>query len=207
MDKLNGKIKKIAIFGSADAEEVDSLFQQVFEVAKVLAEKGYTIVNGGGPGVMKAASLGAKSVGGKVVGVTFYPGDTPNYEGRDPENPIDEEIKTDSYVERTLTLMREGQTYVIFNGASGTISELGMAWGLARLYFGHHKPLILYGDFWKEIMEVLNRNLLLRPEETKVYKIVSSPQGVLDAINEFEDEISRGVHEHLAIDGEATYKI
>jgi len=184
-------IHRVAIFGSAEAEQSSPLFEQAFQVAFHLAKAGYTVIDGGGPGVMRAASLGAQKAGGKVVGVTFYPTDPELYEfeGRDQNNPIDREIKTDSYVERTLTLMKEGQIYVVFNGASGTMSEFAMAWGLARLYFGHHRPLILYGNFWKEIMEALKKNLMLRPVETQVYKIVNTPEKVLEAIKEFEKEI------------------
>ncbi|TSC64056.1 MAG: Uncharacterized protein G01um101493_250, partial [Microgenomates group bacterium Gr01-1014_93] len=127
----------------------------------------------------------------------WYPKDINIFEGRDPKNKFDKEIKTSSYVERTLTLMREGQVYIIFNGGTGTISEFGMAWGLARLYFGHHKPLILYGKFWKKIMKIFKENMLLRPEEQKVYKIVNSPEEVLEAINKFEEELEKGEHEHL----------
>lgn len=190
-------IEQVAIFGSAEAEPESKLFKEAFAVAEALARAGYVVVDGGGPGVMKAASKGAKAGGGKVIGVTLYPKDCKNFEGRDPENPIDKEIKTNTYVERTLTLMSEGQVYVIFNGASGTMSEFAMAWGLARLYFGHHKPLILYGNFWKKIMKVLRQHLVLRPEEIKVYKIVDSPRGVLLAIKQFEEEIKQGKHQHL----------
>lgn len=201
--KLNPKkrekapnIQDVAIFGYSDTLEKERLFKEVFEVSKELAMAGYTVVNGGGPGVMRAATLGAKEGGGKVVGVTFYPRDLANFEGKDPKNLLDVEIKTQSYVERTLTLMKEGQVYVIFKGGTGTISEFGMAWGLAKLYFGHHKPLILYGKFWKKIIKAFKENMLLRPEELKVFKIVDEPCEVLDAICEFEKEIESGEHEH-----------
>lgn len=191
-------IQNVAIFGYADTTEKEELFQDVFKTSKALAEAGYTIVDGGGPGVMLAASMGGKAGGGKVIGVTLYPKDMKNFEGKDPKNLLDVEIKTDTYVERTLTLMKQGQVYVIFKGGTGTISEFGMAWGLARLYFGHHKPLILYGKFWKKIIDAFRENMLLRKEEDKVYKIVDSPEGVLEAINEFEKEIEKGEHgEHL----------
>ncbi len=187
-------IENIAIFGYANTEQKDHLFRDVFNVSKCLAEAGYTIVDGGGPGVMLAASMGAREGGGRTIGVTLYPKDMKNFEGRDPKNLLDVEIKTETYIERTLTLMKEGQVYVIFKGGTGTISEFGMAWGLARLYFGHHKPLILYGKFWEKIIKAFKENMALRPEELKVFKIVSSPDGVLDAINEFEKEIQKGEH-------------
>lgn len=192
-------IKNIAIFGHADCSEDTPLYKEVTDVAKRLAEAGYTVVDGGGPGVMRAATEGAKLGGGRVIGVTFYPKDVMNFEGRDPKNLIDLEVKTKNYIERTLTLLKEGQVYVIFKGGTGTISEFGMAWGVARLYFGHHKPLILYGDFWHNIIQAFKDNMLLRSEELKVFKIVSTPDEVLRAISEFEREINEGKHEHLKI--------
>lgn len=195
--KKASTIQNIAIFGYADTDENDRLFKHVFEVSKQLALSGYTVVDGGGPGVMLAASLGAKEGGGKVVGVTLYPKDMKNFEGKDPDNILDVEIKTKTYIERTLTLMKEGQVYVIFKGGTGTISEFGMAWGLARLYFGHHKPLILYGKQWQKIIDAFRENMLLRAEELKVFKIVDSPEEVLEAIKDFEKEIQRGEHTHM----------
>lgn len=190
-------IQNVAIFGYADASENDQLFKEVRAVSKILAEAGYTVVDGGGPGVMRAATIGAKEGGGKVIGVTLYSEDIPNFEGRDPKNLFDEEIKTTNFVERTLALMKTGQIYVVFNGGTGTISEFGMAWGLAKLYFGHHKPLILYGKFWENIIEAFKNNMLLRPHELKIYKIVSSPAQVLDAIKDFEEELERGEYNHV----------
>lgn len=189
-------ISHIAILGYSDAPANDPLFRHVIEVSKTLAMAGYVIVDGGGPGVMRAATIGAKEVGGKVIGVTLYPKDMTHFEGRDPKNDFDVEIRTSNYVQRTLTLMREGQVFVFFNGGTGTISEFGMAWGLARLYFGHHKPLILYGKFWKKIMTAFRENMMIRPEELKVFKIVENADQVLDAIKEFEIEIARGDHSH-----------
>ena len=200
LPSIEGKaqtIEQVAIFGFADSVEGQPLYTQVFEVAKTLAEAGYIVVDGGGPGVMRAATEGAKSVSGKVIGVTFYPEDEMNYEGRDPKNLFDKEIKTSSYVERTLTLMEQGQAYVVFNGGTGTISEFGMAWGLARLYFGHHKPLILYGKFWEKIMKTFNETMMIRPEEKKVYKIVNTPAGVIQALDDFQTELNRGDHPHI----------
>lgn len=193
MDSMRAKtIHTVAIFGYADLRGGDDLYVTVTEVCRKLAKVGYTIVDGGGPGVMRAATIGAKQAGGRVIGVTFYPTDMPNFEGRDPKNLFDEEVKTKSYVERTLALLREGQVYVIFKGGTGTISEFGMAWGLAKLYFGHHKPLILYGKFWHKIIDSFKENMSLRPEELKVFKIVNSPEDVLKAIKDFETEMARG---------------
>lgn len=189
-------IKKVTFLGYADAKEGDELYNTVVEVAKLCAKKGLTVINGGGPGVMKASTVGAKLGEGKAVGVTFYPKDIPIFEGRDETNKVDELIVTDNYLARTLKLLEEGQVFIIFNGGTGTISEFGMAWGLARLYFGHHKPLILYGDFWQEIIFAFTKGMYIRPEERRVFKIVNKPEDAILAIEEFEREFENTNHNH-----------
>ena len=173
--------------GYADSKPEDPEYKAAVETAKILAEKGYTIINGGGPGIMREATEGAHKGGGKVMGITYYPeAKEQHFEGRDPENKFDEEIVTATYVERTLRIMSMADVYIIFNGGTGTISEFGMAWGLARIHFGHHRPLILYGQFWHEIIEAMGKNMKLRPEELQVYHIVTSPEEVLIKIRALE---------------------
>lgn len=188
------KIKQISYFGFADAAPNDPLYKEAYKCARFLTGKGLVAINGGGPGVMRAVSEGAKAAGGKAIGVTFYPVDITNFEGRDPENPMDEEIETKNYLERTMKLLELGDAYVIFRGGTGTISEFGMAWGLARLYFRRHKPLILYGEFWHEIIENLRENMRIRPEDLKVYKIVETPAEAFKAIKTFEDILKKQNH-------------
>lgn len=190
------KIKQISYFGFADAPPTDPLYKEAYECSKYLASKGFIAINGGGPGLMRAVSEGAKAAGGKVIGVTFYPQDITNFEGKDPKNPIDQEIKTANYLERTMKLLELGDVYVIFRGGTGTISEFGMAWGLARLYFGHHKPLILYGEFWNEIMISFKKNMRLRQDDLKVYKVADTPEEAYRAIEIFEGALARQTNTH-----------
>ncbi len=192
-------INRVAIFGFADAPLESDLYKDAYEVARELAQCGYTIVNGGGPGVMRASTEGAKKGGGKVIGITFDPKGMTTFEGRDPNNRVDKEIESSNYLERTLKLLELGQVYVVFNGGTGTISEFGMAWGLARLYFGHHKPLILYGHFWNEVIETFKKYMYLRPADLEVFKIANSAHEVLMKITAFGEEIAAGKHTHLAV--------
>lgn len=190
------KIKQISYFGFADTGPSDPLYKEAYEVAKYLAEKGFVAINGGGPGVMRAVSEGTKAARGTAVGVTFYPKDITIFEGRDPDNPLDIEIKTKNYLERTLRLLELGDVYIIFKGGTGTISEFGMAWGLARLYFGHHKPLILYGEFWNNIIKSFVDNMRIRPEEHKLFRVVNSPEEAYKAVELFEELLKSQSYPH-----------
>ncbi len=185
-------IQSVALFGYANAKPESQLYKDAFEVAKVLAEKGLEVINGGGPGVMQAATEGAHAAGGKATVATFYPKFIENFEGKCQDNKPDKEIVMNNYVDRTMKLLELGNAYVIFNGGTGTLSEYGMAWGLAYLYFGHHKPLILYGDFWHDVTEALVKNMLIgdsRPGALRVYKIATSAEMVIKYLEEFDMEL------------------
>lgn len=184
-------ISAVTVFGFADCQKEDPLYQDALEVSRLMAENGLEIVNGGGPGVMRAATEGAHEGGGKALVATFYPKFIENFEGKDPQNKADKEVIMNNYVDRTMKLLEMGQAYVVFNGGTGTLSEFGMAWGLAYLYFGHHKPLILYGGFWYPIMEVLVKNMRIgtRPGALKVYKIATTPEQVMEYLEEFDKEM------------------
>lgn len=195
---MNKIIQKVTFFGSASLSEKSKPWQDAFKTASFLAQNGYQIVDGGGPGIMNAATQGALSVGGKVTGVTLYPDDMKNFEGRDKDNLLFREIKVKNYLKRTFGLMEQGDCFVIFKGGSGTISEFGMSWALAKLYFGHQKPIFLYGDFWKNIIEVFQKKMEIDKEEMESLAIVNSPEAVLWSIEKWEKKMEKLNHsDHL----------
>lgn len=198
-------IKNIAFFGYSDYKKGSPEYKQAFKAAQALAQKGYTIVNGGGPGIMDAATQGAESVNGETVAITFNPNDAPGFEGRYVANRVDREIKTDNYIERMFKLMEHADCYIIFNGGTGTVSEFGTSWVLARLYYPRHKSFILYGKFWKKITKVLRENMEIRKDAFKVFKIVENNQEMFKALSSFEDEIAKADHKHCKVCSEKAY--
>jgi uncharacterized protein (TIGR00730 family) len=194
--KYAGKhfIKNVSFFGDANISEADENYIQAFETAKLLAENGYVIVNGGGPGIMEAATSGAEKANGETISITFDPIGAVGYEGRYIKNVTDEEVVTTNYIERMFKLMEYGDIFVIFKGGSGTVSEFGTAWVLAKLYYGHHKPVILFGHFWAEILDVLRKNLNIDSTEMSVFEICNTKEEVLKAIKKFEGRIAERDH-------------
>jgi uncharacterized protein (TIGR00725 family) len=189
--KYAGKkyIKNIAFFGDADISEADETYKAAFDVAELLAKEGYVVVDGGGPGVMEAATSGAEKVNGDTISVTFDPVNAPGYEGKYVGNITDKEVVTTNYIERMFKLMEYSDMFIIFKGGSGTISEFGTAWVLAKLYYGHHKPFILYGDFWADIIDVLMKTMNIDSKEYSVFEICRSKEDVLRTIQKFEMKI------------------
>ncbi len=195
--KYSPYIKRVAIFGSADIGQESKEFKDVFEAAALLAKDGKLIVDGGGPGAMQAATLGAKSVGGHTLAVTFFPVNAPNFEGRFANNVVDREIRTKNYIERMFTLMDNADAFVIFKGGTGTLSEWATTWLLAHLYYGHHKPFVLYGDFWHEVIAMVKKHFLMEGPEMKVFKIAKNAQEMLYCFDEFEAEMAQRPHSTL----------
>ena len=183
------RIDKIAFYGGADIDEDHPVCQAAYKVAAYVASQNKVVVNGGGPGVMGAASKGAKSKNGKTLAVTLNPINMPEFEGRDAQNIADQEIKTGNYIERMFSLMDNADLFVCFQGGTGTLSEWATAWLLAHLYYGNHKPLILYGHFWHEVMEVIHKHFLIGYKESKVYRIVENLEEFKAALHIFEDEM------------------
>ena len=145
---------------------------------------------------MDAATQGAESVDGDTVAITFSPENAPGFEGRYVANKVDKEIKTVNYIERMFKLMEYAELYIMFNGGTGTVSEFGTAWVLARLYYPHHKPFILYGSFWRPIVKSFQENMEIRDDALKVFKIVENDEEMFKAISEFEEEIASFDHDH-----------
>lgn len=181
------KLKKIAFLGGADWKEGDSVFEDTRLTAKLLAENGYEILNGGGPGVMRASTIGAHQGGGKVLAITYHPNKIKkHYEGVDPENKFDEEILTLDYFDRTKVMLQNADMHIVFNGATGTISELGMTWASSRIHEGNNKPIVLFGKFWKNILDSLKENMIIRPGEIELMEICNTPEEVLAYIKKLE---------------------
>lgn len=189
-------IKKVTFFGSSTGTIGDPNYDSAQRTAREIAKLGITIIDGGGPGVMQAATIGAKEEKGKTEVVYYKPKKATDFNGESVRNLADKQYKEKNYIERTKKLLELGDAYIIFNGGTGTISEFGMAWGLARLYFGHHKPLILYGYFWHYIIGEFRRRMKIRPEELKVLTIVTSPEETIETIHAYDALLGKNRDTH-----------
>lgn len=198
-------IKNIVFFGDAQISKNDPVYKDAFEVAKLLAGEGYTIINGGGPGVMDASTKGAEAARGESIAITFYSEEATGFEGKYVGNIPDREIVTTNYIDRMFKLLEHGDLFVIFKGGTGTISEFGTAWALAKLYFRHHKPFILFGAFWHSIIDCLKKNLNLSKEELDVFEIVESRDKVLPTIRKFEVKLAKLDHSRCSVCSEKAF--
>lgn len=186
-------IKSVAFFGYSQSKETDEEFIGAYESAKLVAQSGRTVVNGGGPGVMYASTKGAKEAGGMVEAVYYVPEHVSHFEGKMKENLqlVDKSHEETNYLERTRKLMELGDAYIVFNGGTGTVSEFAMTWAVSRLYLDRHKPLIFYGAFWKNILDAFWKNMRVREDAYKVFKYATTPDEVIKYLEEYEEMYRR----------------
>lgn len=180
-------IKTAGFFGGHAFTENTQEYKYAKETARLLAKSGLMVVNGGGPGIMKASTEGAHAGGGKVLAITTYYGGwgRANFEGTDDTNKFDKEIIADNYFTRTQKLLETGDVHIIFRGGEGTISEWGMTWALSKIHEGGNKPIILFGDFWQDIMDVVNEKMLIKQGKDALYQIVTKPDQVADLVSSY----------------------
>lgn len=189
--KTNIEIKRVAIMGDAEAKKYSLHYRGAYKTAYLLAKAGYIIVNGGGPGVMLAASLGAKAAGGRVELVVINDKKQPsNFEGSYKKN-IETAHKIyyqENYNQRLGKLVSMSDAFVFFKGGTGTISEIGLCWQMAKFEYGKHSPLIFYGSFWKKILNKMKELLPLTKDETTVYTVAKNAKEVVSVLEKVQVE-------------------
>lgn len=180
----------VAFFGDADAKKKDSLFVDAYDTAQLLAENKYTILNGGGPGIMLASTLGAKSVKGRIEVVVVDPKSQPQkrYEGQDPDNTSQANriFTLKSYPGRLNKLIKLANAYVIFYGGTGTLAEMSYVWSEAKFFYPRQKPIIFFGRKWRKIIRTLSQELKLEKIEKQICYFVDKPEQVLEIIKVYQ---------------------
>lgn len=142
---------KVAVFGSANALEGDDLYDLAYQLGKLLAEAGHTVMTGGYCGTMEATSRGATEAGGHTIGVTskeieaFRPGG--------PNPWVCELIPSVTLGDRIAILTRQADAFVALPGGVGTLAEVAMAYNLIAIGAIRARHLILIGEGWKQTFE------------------------------------------------------
>lgn len=191
MEKNHSKIQKICFLGGAGWKEDSEVFKQAFEIARLLALAGFEIVNGGGPGVMRASTMGAGAGGGKSLVITYHPNKPKrHYEGVDLLNRADEEVLTLDYFDRTKVMLQNTDVHIVFNGSIGTLSEFGMTWISSWIHEPHHKPIVMFGGFWNEILDVMQKHMLITDQERAMLRVCDTPQEVLHYVQSLNSLMS-----------------
>ena len=146
----------VAIFGSARIAAGDPVYESARAAGRLFAQAGFSVVTGGGPGVMEAANRGCKDGGGLSVGFNIA---LPHEQGLNPYCDIEMTFK--HFYARKTMFAKAAEGFVILPGGFGTLDELYEALTLIQTGKVRNFPVVLVGtDFWAEMLEWVRVELL-----------------------------------------------
>lgn len=178
----------VSIFGSARLPPESLYYTLAIEVSKHLAEKGFSIITGGGPGIMEAANKGAQAVSGYSCGLSI---DLPmEYE---PNKYIDPRYRLQFryFFVRKVMFIRYAQGYVFLPGGYGTLDEFFEALTLIQTHKIRAFPIYLMGaSYWQGLMEWM-KDVLLKN------KTISEEDLLLIQITDDPEEVAHGIERHF----------
>lgn len=177
----------ISIFGSARTKPGHKYYDLTVDIAKRLAEEGFGIITGGGPGVMEAGNKGAQLAGGKSVGLNI---ELPFEQSANPFIDRDKNLNFDYFFVRKVMFAKYSQGFIMMPGGFGTMDEFFEIATLIQTGKFMHTPMICMGSsYWKGLFEWM--------EET-MFKMESNiSEGDLGMIKIFDtaDEVVNYLHE------------
>ncbi|HJZ49345.1 MAG TPA: TIGR00730 family Rossman fold protein [Roseiflexaceae bacterium] len=178
----------VTMFGSARVKQDDPMYQAAAETARLLGEAGFTIITGGGPGIMEACNRGAREAGAPSVGLNI---ELPFEQG--VNEYVDIAVEFHYFFVRKTMFVKYAQAFVIFPGGFGTLDELFEALTLIQTGKVQNFPVILFGSaYWGGMIDWIRTTMLpggkVATADLDLLVLCDSPTEVRDLIVRSIDE-------------------
>ena len=169
----------ISVFGSARFDEQHRYYQLARQVGSELARLGFTVITGGGPGIMEAANRGAKEAGGRSVGCNII---LPHEQLANPY--LDKVVTFRYFFVRKVMLVKYSQAFIIMPGGFGTMDEAFEAATLIQTGKIHDFPVVFVGiEYWQPLFDFLRERMILEktidPDDMSRFVLTDSIEEVL----------------------------
>jgi len=178
----------ISVFGSARVGEDSNTYRLARETGRLLAEAGFAVVTGGGPGAMEAANRGCQEAGGLSVGFNI---ELPHEQGLNPYCDLSLTFK--HFYARKVMFVKAAEGFVIFPGGFGTLDEMFESLTLIQTGKVLHFPVVLLdGDYWRELLDWVRRDTLaeglISPEDLDLLTLTDDPAVAVQRMREGWEE-------------------
>ena len=176
----------VTLFGSARAGEKTPEYKTAYQISKLLSEKGFSVLTGGGPGLMEAAKRGAFEAGGRSVGCNI---ELP-FEQK-PNPYINKLVSFHYFFIRKVMFVRYAAAVVILPGGFGTMDELFETLTLVQTKKIEPCPIILVGkSFWGGLLTWIKGTLLdqyrfIDKDDPSLFHVVDKPEEVLKIVTKY----------------------
>ncbi len=193
-DSLAQVGRAVTIFGSARVKPDHPQYEQARITARLLGEAGFSVITGGGPGLMEAANRGAREGGALSIGCNI---ELPFEQGINPY--VDIAINFRYFFVRKTMFVKYAEAFIIFPGGFGTMDELFEALTLIQTGKVSNFPVILFGsDYWRGLLDWIRDTMLtegkVSPDDLDLLILTDSPEEAVRVVVEFH---ARSVAEKL----------
>jgi len=185
IDDLREVKNAVTIFGSARTKESDEYYQKTVEIAKLLVKNGFSVLTGGGPGIMEAGNRGAKEEKGDSIGLNIrLPFE------QEPNKYISRLLNFRYFFVRKVMFLKYAKAVIVLPGGYGTMDELFESITLIQTEKIPKMPVILVGkDYWTGLVEWIKaqllKNKMINKEDLDIFTIVDTPDDALRVLKDF----------------------
>ncbi|NKQ35234.1 MAG: TIGR00730 family Rossman fold protein [Chloroflexi bacterium] len=201
LDRLADVGSAVTIFGSARVKPGEAQYETAVTTARLLGEAGFSIITGGGPGIMEAGNKGAREAGALSVGLNIQ---LPFEQHVNPYVDISMEFR--HFFTRKVMLIRAARGFVIFPGGFGTLDETFEALTLIQTGKLKNFPVVLFDSaYWGGLLGWLRDTMLaegkISPGDLELLIVTDSPQAAVDFIVRCQEDANwRGRPEAEAVE-------
>ena len=184
-ERLRGIRPAVSIFGSARIKSGHPYYEKTKRIARLLSDAGFSVISGGGPGLMHAANEGAHGGSAPSVGLNIL---LPFEVGGNEHQDVSVDFRY--FFTRKMMFVRLASAYVILPGGFGTLDELGEVLTLVQTGKSRRIPVILVGAaFWKGLLAWMEDKLvgegMIAPADMDLMQVIDEPQAIVEAIFKF----------------------
>ena len=173
----------VTVFGSARVKSDTPYYELAKKIGSAIAQLGFTVMTGGGPGLMEAANRGAKEIGGRSVGCSI---ELP-VEQR-PNAYLDRNVTMHYFFVRKALLVKYSYAFVIMPGGAGTLDEMFEALTLIQTGKIKNFPIVIMGtDYWRELIDLIKKMARLEMIGAKDVDLIFVTDSVEQAIGHIRD--------------------
>lgn len=181
-ERLNRIHPAVSIFGSARTKPGNAYYKLAEEIARLLSDAGFSVISGGGPGIMEAANKGAFYGKSPSVGLNIQ---LPNEQVGNAYQNISQTFQ--HFFSRKVMFVKFASAYVVMPGGFGTLDELMEALTLVQTGKTRRIPIILVGtEFWAGMLDWFRTTLIaekvINPDDMDLIQLIDEPEAVVSAI-------------------------
>jgi uncharacterized protein (TIGR00730 family) len=178
----------VSIFGSARTATDHPHYRLAEDISRALSDAGFSVVSGGGPGIMEAANKGAYAGRSPSIGLNIM---LPHEQVGNPYQDI--ALNFRHFFSRKVMFVKYASAYVVLPGGFGTLDELAEILTLVQTGKTRRIPIILvHRPFWEGLIDWFKQTLIdagtIDPEDINLFKVLDKPQEVVDAIFDHYDK-------------------